>query len=141
MTDDSFVPLPGSDRGPVPGAQAACPVDGAARVEVTLVTRRRAALPAELVLGPDTLSPQQMADQHGTDPADVDLIREVLSSHGIEVTQAYMGSRCVKASGTLAALAETFGASLSMVPAIIRPPRAAGPSTGTARADCGYRPS
>ena len=115
MTNDSFVPLPGSERGPAPGLEPAGPVDGTARIEVTLVTRRRAALPAELVLGPDTLSPQQMADQHGTDPADVELIREVLSQHGIEVTQTYTGSRCVKASGTLAALAETFGASLSMV--------------------------
>jgi kumamolisin len=115
MTDDSFVPLPGSERGPVPGLEPAGPVDGTARIEVTLVTRRRAALPAELVLGPDTLSPRQMADQHGTDPADADLIREVLSSRGIEVTQTYTGSRCVKASGTLAALAETFGTSLSMV--------------------------
>src|ERR1019366_7453521 len=115
MTNYSFVPLPGSERGPAPGLEPAGPVDGTARIEVTLVTRRRAALPAELVLGPDTLSPQQMADQHGTDPADVELIREVLSQHGIEVTQTYTGSRCVKASGTLAALAETFGASLSMV--------------------------
>src|ERR1035441_1368342 len=104
--------LPGGDD---PRLEPAGPVDGTARIEVTLVTRRRAALPAELVLGPDTLSPQQMADQHGTDPADVELIREVLSQHGIEVTQTYTGSRCVKASGTLAALAETFGASLSMV--------------------------
>jgi kumamolisin len=115
MTDDSFVPLPGSERGPVPGLEAVGPVDGAARIEVTLVTRRRAALPAELVLGPDTLTPTELAEQHGTDPGDLDLIRQVLSQHGIEVTQTYTGSRCVKASGTLAALAETFGASLSMV--------------------------
>jgi kumamolisin len=115
MTDDSFVPLPGSERGPVPGLEAVGPVDGAARIEVTLVTRRRAALPAELVLGPATLTPAELAERHGTDPGDLDLIRQVLSQHGIEVTQTYTGSRCVKASGTLAALAETFGASLSMV--------------------------
>ena len=115
MAGDSFVPLPGSERGPVPGLELTGPVDGGARVEVTLVTRRRAALPAELVLGPATLTPAQMAEQHGTDPGEGDLIREVLSERGIEVTQTYTGSRCVKASGTLTALAETFGASLSMV--------------------------
>jgi kumamolisin len=115
MTGDSFVPLPGSERGPIEGLEPAGPVDGAARIEVTLVTRRRAALPAELVLGPATLTQAEFAQQHGTDPADIDLVREVLSRHGIEVTEADAGSRRVKASGTLAALAETFGASLSMV--------------------------
>jgi kumamolisin len=115
MTDDSFVPLPGSERGPVPGLEPVGPVDGAARIELTLVTRRRAALPAELVLGPATLTPTELAERHGTNPGDLDLIRQVLSQHGIEVTQTYTGSRCVKASGTLAALAEAFGASLSMV--------------------------
>src|ERR1035438_10271822 len=30
MTDDSFVPLPGSERGPVPGLEPAGPVDVAA---------------------------------------------------------------------------------------------------------------
>jgi kumamolisin len=115
MTDDSFVPLPGSERGSLQGLEPAGPVDGAARIEVTLVTRRRAALPAELVLGPATLTQAEFAQRHGTDPADIDLVREVLSRHGIEVTEVHAGSRRVKASGTLAALAETFGASLSMV--------------------------
>jgi len=115
MTNDSFVPLPGSERGRLPGLEAVGPVDGAARIEVTLVTRRRAALPAELVLGPDTLTLAELAEQHGTDPADIDLVREVLSRHGIDVTEVHAGSRRVKASGTITALTETFGASLSMV--------------------------
>jgi kumamolisin len=115
MTDNSFVPLPGSERGPLPGLEAAGPVDGAALVEVTLITRRRAALPSDLVLGPATLTTAELGAQHGTDPADIDLVREVLSRHGIEVTEVDAGSRRVKASGTISALTETFGASLSMV--------------------------
>jgi kumamolisin len=115
MTDDSFVPLPGSERGPLPGVEAAGPVDGAARIEVTLITRRRAALPAELVLGPATLTQEQFAQQHGTDPADLDLVRDALARHGIEATETDAGCRWVKASGTITTLAETFGAELSMV--------------------------
>jgi kumamolisin len=125
MTDDSFVPssfvpssfvpLPGSERGPLPGLEAAGPVDGSAHIEVTLITRRRAALPSALVLGPATLTQAEFAEQHGTDPADFDLIREVLSRYGIEVTQTDAGARRVMVSGTISALAETFGASLSMV--------------------------
>jgi kumamolisin len=90
-------------------------VDGAARIEVTLITRRRAALPAELILGPATLTQEQFAQQHGTDPADLVLIREVLARRGIEMTEADAGSRRVKAAGTITTLAETFGATLSMV--------------------------
>jgi kumamolisin len=115
MTDDSFVPLPGSERSPLPELDQVGPADGTARIEVTLVTRRRAALPAELVLGPARLSPAELAQRHGTDPADADLIREVLGRHGIEVTEVNAGSRRVKASGTITALAETFGASLITV--------------------------
>ena len=44
---DSFVPLPGSEREPLPAAEQAGPVDGSQRIEVTLVTRRRAALPRD----------------------------------------------------------------------------------------------
>jgi kumamolisin len=132
MTDDSFVPLPGSERGPLPQLEAAGPVDGAARIEVTLITRRRAALPAELVLGPATMSPEEFAQQHGMDPGDADLIRQVLSAHGIEVTETHAASRRVKVSGTLTALSETFGASLSMV-------RSPHPVAGSSLAEHRYR--
>jgi kumamolisin len=132
MTDDSFVPLPGSERGPLPQLEAAGPVDGAARIEVTLITRRRAAVPAELVLGPATMSRDEFAQQHGMDPGDVDVIRQVLSAHGIEVTETDTGSRRVKVSGTITALSETFGASLSMV-------RSPHPVAGSGLAEHRYR--
>jgi kumamolisin len=132
MTDHSYVPLPGSERSPLPGLEPAGPVDGAARLAVTLITRRRAALPAELVLGPATMTQEQFAQQHGTDPADLDLIRDVLARRGIEMTEADAGSRRVKAAGPITTLAETFGAELSMV----RSPR---PVAAGGRAEHRYR--
>jgi kumamolisin len=132
MTDDSFARLPGSERTPVPGLVIAGPVDDSARIEVTLVTRRRAALPPDLVFGPATLTRDQLAEQHGTDPADLDLVRAVLARHGIEVTQADAGRRRVKAAGTLSALAETFGASLRMV-------RSQHPAAGQGQVEHRYR--
>ena len=132
MTDDSFVPLAGSERGPLPQLEAAGPVDGAARIDVTLVIRRRAALPAELVLGPATMSPDEFAQQHGMDPGDADLVGRVLSAHGIEVTETHTASRRLKVSGTLTALSETFGASLSMV-------RSPHPVAGSGLAEHRYR--
>ena len=115
MPESSFVPLPGSERGPLTGADVIGPVDTGQRIEVTLVTRRRAELPPDLVTGPSVLSRDEMAARHGTDPADLTLISEVLAQHGIEVTGANPGARRVKATGTAGAFGEAFGASLTMV--------------------------
>ena len=118
MTDngaDSFVPLPGSERAPLPAAEQAGPVDESQRIVVTLVTRRRSALPRDLVEGTATVTREQLAEQHGTDPADIDFLRIVLAPHGLQVTEADPGARRVKVEGSLAALSETFGAELSMV--------------------------
>ncbi len=87
MTGHSFVPLPGSERGSLPESQELGAVDESQEIEVTLVTRRRAALPRDLVEGPGTLTPQQFAEQHGTDPADLSLVTSVLAGHGLRVTE------------------------------------------------------
>ncbi len=112
---DSFVPLPGSERGPLPAAEQAGPVDESQRITVTLVTRRRSALPRDLVETPETVTREQLAEQHGTDPADIDFLRIVLALYGLQVTDADPGARRVKVEGSLAALSETFGAELKMV--------------------------
>ena len=114
MTTDSFVPLPGSERGALPGAEVTGPVDPAQRIEVTLVTRHRSAVPEALITGPDTISREQFAAEHGTDPADVDLIAAVLGRYGLEVTETDAGARRVKVAGPVSALTEAFGAELSM---------------------------
>ena len=95
MTGQSFVPLPGSERGSLPESQQLGAVDEAQQIEVTLVTRRRAALSRDLVEGPATLTRAQFAEQHGTDPADLDLITAVLAGHGLRVTSADAGARRV----------------------------------------------
>ncbi len=112
---NAFVPLPGSERRPLATAQAAEPLDGSERIEVTVVTRRRTELPGEYVEGTATLSREQLAERHGADPADIARIRDVLSTYGLEVTGADASSRRVKVAGTVSAMAEVFGASLSRV--------------------------
>ncbi len=114
MTGQSFVPLPGSERGSLPDAQELGAVDESQQLEVTLVTRRRAALPQDLVEGPATLTREQFAEQHGTDPADLELIRTVLAGHGLEVTSTDAGARRVMVRGTVADLSATFGATLRL---------------------------
>jgi kumamolisin len=114
MTGPSFVPLPGSERSSLPESQQLGAVDGAQHIEVTLVTRRRAALPRDLVEGPATLTREQFAEQHGTDPADLDLVSTVLAGHGLRVTSTDAGARRVTVTGTIAALSATFGATLRL---------------------------
>ncbi len=110
MTGQSFVPLPGSERGPLPQSQELGPVDESRQIEVTLVTRRRAPLSRDLVEGPATLTVEQFAEQHGTDPADLELITTVLAGYGLQVTAADPGARRVMVRGTVEALSATFGA-------------------------------
>ncbi|HZC41382.1 MAG TPA: protease pro-enzyme activation domain-containing protein, partial [Streptosporangiaceae bacterium] len=122
MTEQSFVPLAGSERSSLTQAEPAGPVDASQRIELTLITSRRAGLPAELVTGPATLSREELAERHGTDPADLTRVREVLAGFGIEVTGADAGMRRVTVAGTVAALSEAFGAQLRLV----RSPRPGG---------------
>ncbi|MGE5288382.1 MAG: protease pro-enzyme activation domain-containing protein [Micromonosporaceae bacterium] len=111
----SFVPLPGSERGPLAGAGAAEPVDGAQRLEVTLVLRRRAELPAQYVEGTSTLTREQLTERHGSDPGDIARVRDVAARYGLEVEEVDAGSRRIRLAGTVSALSEVFGASLGRV--------------------------
>ena len=47
MSDDSFVQLSGSQRGPLADVEPAGAIDGSERIELTIVTRRRAELPLD----------------------------------------------------------------------------------------------
>jgi kumamolisin len=115
MPEYSFVPLPGSERQPVAGAQPAGDLDESARIEVTLITRRREELPGELVTGPATVSRDELETRYGTDPADVALIGDVLGRFGLEVTGMDPGARRVTVAGPISAFSAAFGASLRLV--------------------------
>jgi kumamolisin len=117
MPDESgyLVRLAGSDRAPIPEATAAGPLDTSQRAEVTVVVRRRAELPAEIVAGPTVLTSEQLAEGYGADPADVDLVRQQLTARGLEITAVHPVTRRIKAAGTLADLASAFGTTLTQV--------------------------
>jgi kumamolisin len=116
MPENSFVPLPGSERTPLAGAEETVQqLDDSQRIEVTLITRRREDLPAEYVTGPATLTRDQLEAQVGTDPADLALIRDVLGRFGIEVTGADARARRVTVAGPISAFSAAFGANLRLV--------------------------
>jgi len=115
VSDQSLVQLSGSARAPLANATAAGPVNTAERAELTLVLRRRAELPYEIVAGPTVLTTAELADRYGADPADVDLVRQTVTGLGLEVTAVHAGSRRVKVTATLGDLASAFGTTLQMV--------------------------
>ena len=112
--NEQLVPLPGSERTAAAKGRPTGPLAGSARIEVTLVLRRRAPLPQALVEGPDTVVRSDLAERYGADPADIELVRTVLSGNGIQVTDVDPGSRRVKAAGTADQMAAAFGTRLSM---------------------------
>src|ERR1700744_410598 len=86
MTSGSFVPLAGSERSAISGVQDLGPVSDQERIEVTLILRRRAELPDELIFSPEVISPTELADTYGADPADVELARDTLSGVRLDGT-------------------------------------------------------
>jgi kumamolisin len=110
-----LVPLPGSERSALPSATPAREaLDQQATIEVTLVLRRRAEVPAELVTGPQTITTDQLAAQYGASPEDIELVKSTLERLGLTVTEVDTGSRRVKVSGTVAAMSAAFGTSLTL---------------------------
>ena len=113
---DAHAPLrtkiPGSERPPVPGSQLVAPVDPGERIQVTVVLRRRAELPAHL---PAPLSRAELADRYGADPADVQAVTDAVTAAGGEVASVDPASRRVLVVGTSQVLADLFGTSLHLV--------------------------
>jgi len=117
MPDESgsLVRLPGSERASLPDVTDTAPLNTQERAEITLVLRRRAELPEEIVAGPTVLSSQELGSQYGADPADVDLVTRELAGRGLEVTAVHAVTRRVKVAGTLGDLSSAFGTTLRQV--------------------------
>jgi kumamolisin len=105
--------LPGSARAAAPGVTVTGPLPPDEQVATTVVLRRREPVPAELVEGPETLTPEQLAAAHGADPADAERVREVLTAAGLRVDAVDLASRRVQVSGPAAAAAAAFGTELT----------------------------
>jgi kumamolisin len=117
MTTPSLVPLAGSGRAELPHAAAAGPVDPSEQVELTIITRRAAALPRTANGAPVRLSHDALRQSYGAVPADLELVASVLSGidPAIRVTSQDAGTRRMTVTGPVGVLASAFGADLSLV--------------------------
>src|ERR1700722_20297301 len=111
-----LVPLSGSERSELPDATpAGTPLDPSEVITVTVVLRRRAEVPAELINTTATISTQELGERYGANPADVTLVADVLGRYGLTVTEFQPGSRRLKVTGMIAAMSAAFGTTLTAV--------------------------
>ena len=111
-----LVPLSGSERSELPTATpAATPLDPSEVITVTVLLRRRAELPSELVNTTATVSTEELGQRYGADSADATKVADVLGRYGLTVTEFQLGSRRLKVSGMVAAMQDAFGTTLTAV--------------------------
>jgi kumamolisin len=111
-----LVPLSGSDRSELSTATpAATPLDPSQVITVTVLLRRRAEIPAELINTTATVSTEELGQRYGADPADATHVADVLGRYGLTVTEFQLASRRLKVSGMIAAMTAAFGTTLSAV--------------------------
>ncbi|HEY7262602.1 MAG TPA: S53 family peptidase [Trebonia sp.] len=110
-----FVPLPGSQRTQLANVRPAGALDESETIAVTVVLRRRAAVPAALVTGPETVTHDELDTRYGADPDDIARVTSVLDQLGLTVTETHQGSRRLKMTGTVGAMSRAFGTTLTLV--------------------------
>lgn len=106
-----LVPLPGSERPERPGFRAHGGLAPDARVDATLVLRRREALPESAFAQP--LSRDELAERYGASPEDVALVRTTLEGLGLTIDEVDAGARRVRVSGPVQTVARVFGTDLA----------------------------
>ena len=110
-----LVPLPGSERTQLSNVQSAGQLNDSETITVTLVLRRRAHMPAALVVGPETVTHEELDAQYGAETDDIALVTSTMTELGLTVTDTHQGSRRMMVSGTIAALSAAFGTTLTLV--------------------------
>ena len=121
MTQQNRVPLPGSEKQPVAGAEEIGEVHPDERLEVTVRLRRRAEqdLSAQLTLLAATppearehLTREAYAERHGADPADIAKVEAFAWANSLSVVQTSAARHSVVLAGTVTAVSAAFGVDL-----------------------------
>jgi kumamolisin len=110
------VPIPGSERTPVPDARLVGPADPQERIEVTVMLKPISTLPSlDKTVKPQErthLSRQEFAARYGADPKDFARIDAFAQENGLEVGEINLGARTVVLRGTVQAMSAAFSVSL-----------------------------
>lgn len=114
MPDGSseLVVLPGSQRAKAVGAVALQQSDAGAEMDVTVKLRRKAPLPEIDPVHPQILTAEQIAQDYGASPEQMDLAARTFEGYGLQVTGTDLASRSLRLHGTVGAVEAAFGTKL-----------------------------
>jgi kumamolisin len=119
---ERYTPVPGSERAPVRGAERLGPADPDEEIKVTVLVRRRpdsgfSGLLQEMAASPPTerrhLSREELAGQHGADPADLEEVAEWARGRGLSVVESSPLQRWVVLRGRVGDLSSAFRVDLA----------------------------
>ena len=103
--------LRGSERNPISNAQPMGTPDPNAIISVTVLMRRRNAIPEGK---PEIISREEFAERFGADPADVLPIEQFASDNDLTAGSVDLGRRTVVLTGTVANMNEAFATELML---------------------------
>ena len=107
------MPLPGSEREPLPGARRVGPVDPTAPLEVSVLVRPRRGLQTQPETLPEPrLSREAYAAAFGADPASLAAVEAFAATHHLEVVESSPARRTVRLAGRAADLESAFAVGL-----------------------------
>jgi kumamolisin len=120
----AYVPVGGSQRALLPGSEPAGPVDPNEISSLTIRLRSRGdpktlvSKAYELARQPlahrQYLTRQDLADQHGAEPADLEVIEQFAQSHNLVVVHQSAAARSLVLKGKLGDLLNAFHADIQM---------------------------
>ncbi|HEX3960184.1 MAG TPA: S53 family peptidase [Trebonia sp.] len=87
--------------------------DMAEVVRLVLLVRRREEIPDSLVTGLAAITPDELTQKYGADPADIRLVSDVMEGCGLRVVSADAASRRVVVEQSLARAASVFDVKIS----------------------------
>lgn len=116
------VPLPGSERGPLPGAKVSGKLDPNQKIRVSVILcpssprKKGAALEALTRQSPQDrsyITRAQLASRYGAFPEDITAVEAFARTYGLDIVEESVARRTVGLSGTTAQVSEAFGVKLA----------------------------
>lgn len=115
MSEPQAVPITGSDREPLAGAQYVSPAQHNEQVKVTVILRRRSAEPdvAEMSRAPRAFRNRaEYGLAHGADPNDFEAIEQFAHENGLTVVERQEASRRIVLAGPVDKIQKAFDVEL-----------------------------
>jgi kumamolisin len=115
MSEPQAIPITGSDREPLAGAQYVSPARHSEQVKVTVILRRRSAEPDVTEMSRAPLAFRNRAEYglaHGADPSDFEAIEQFAHENGLTVVERHEASRRIVLAGPVDKVQKAFNVEL-----------------------------